>query len=291
MREIGYESEGGTVRGGIPGNSIGLNIPASGAAETCDGGTGVSMSICARYNWEFANCQMALYTKSGSTFNPVANGTTGAVALGASKDWKTANFTVAPSLADDTEYYLCWNTDEAHDWYEDQVTGWNFCYYQQTYGDWDPFSSPTLVLYDNRVSIYCTYIPQGGTSISNTPSSHTFSAVGPNATLSTGLNHFSVTNNSGSAVNITISGTDLTGGTTWTLSDTATPGVATYGMKAGLNGGAYNVIIKKNGPYNTLKSNLADSASQGWGFQILSPTEYTDSIQKTGTITLTASTS
>jgi hypothetical protein len=128
----------------------------------------------------------------------------------------------------------------------------------------------------------------GGINISNTPSSYNGGPVAPNSTVSTGLGYFNVTNNSGSAVNITIGGTDVTGGITWTLSDTATPGPTTFGLKAGLNGGSYNIIIKKTSPFNTFKSNLGNGASQLWGFQILAPTVATDTVQKTSTITLTA---
>jgi hypothetical protein len=126
-------------------------------------------------------------------------------------------------------------------------------------------------------------------SLSNNPSSVNMGAVGPSSITSTGL-YFTVTNNSGSAVNITISGTDITGGTTWTLSDTATPGPTTAGLKASLDGVNYNIIIRKTAPFNTLVSNLANSASQNWGLQLLAPTTYTDSTQKTGTVTLTATT-
>ncbi len=161
---------------------------------------------------------------------------------------------------------------------------------------WDDFDNRstyyrTGISYDNGSSnapkLHIEYTP----ALSNTPSSYNFGQVEPNASPSTGLNYFTVTNNSTSAVNIAISGTDLTGGTTWTLSDTATPGATTAGIKAGLNGGSYNVIVKKTAPYNTLKSSLGNGASQGWGLQILAPTGYTDSTQKNGSITLTASAS
>jgi hypothetical protein len=116
--------------------------------------------------------------------------------------------------------------------------------------------------------------------------------VGPSTTISTGLTYFNVTNNSASAVNVTIGGTDLTGGTTWTLSDNATAGTSIAGLKAGLSDGdgSYNVIVKQTAPFNTLKSGLGAGASQQWGFQLLAPTNYTDATQKTGTITLTATT-
>jgi len=93
-------------------------------------------------------------------------------------------------------------------------------------------------------------------------------------------------------VDITISGTDIAAtGYAWTLSDTATPGTDTCGFKAGLEGGSYNIIIKKTAPYNTLVSSLADEASQDWGLQFLTPDEITDyeSGEMSGTITLTVS--
>lgn len=104
----------------------------------------------------------------------------------------------------------------------------------------------------------------------------------------TGLTHFKVTNNSGFAVNITIGGTDMIGGVTWTLSDTATPETDVYGLMAGLGGGSYNVTVMKNGPYNTLISNLADSSSQQWGLQLLAPTSFTGGGVVSGNVTLTA---
>jgi len=98
-----------------------------------------------------------------------------------------------------------------------------------------------------------------------------------------------LTNNSSYAIDVTISATDMTGGITWTLSDTATPGADTYGLRAGLEGGSYNVVVRKNGPYNTLVSSLAGSGgTQNWGLQLLVPTSFSDGAVKSGTITLTA---
>jgi hypothetical protein len=59
-------------------------------------------------------------------------------------------------------------------------------------------------------------------------------------------------------------------------------------MKAGLSGGGYTVVVKKTAPYNTLTASLAPSATQEWGLQLLSPTNYTDAVQKVGSVTLTA---
>jgi len=125
-------------------------------------------------------------------------------------------------------------------------------------------------------------------SISNTPNTYAFGVVSEGSTTETGLTHFEVTNNSGYAINITIGGTDMTGGVTWTLSDNAIPGTDTYGLKAGLAGTSYNITVMKNSPYNILISNLADSSSQQWGLQLLAPTSFTGGGLVSGNVTLTA---
>jgi len=125
--------------------------------------------------------------------------------------------------------------------------------------------------------------------ISNTPNSKDFGVLAEGATGETAINFFTVTNNSGYAVNITISGTDLTGGTAWTLSDTATPGTDTYGLKAGLDDAddQFDIIVKKSSP-NYLVENLANSASQDWGLKIWAPTTFTGGGENAGAVTLTA---
>ena len=125
-------------------------------------------------------------------------------------------------------------------------------------------------------------------SISLSPGSYGWGIVGASETPVTGLDYFTITNTGGVAVDITIHGHDMTGsGTTWTLSDTATPGDGICGYLAGLEGGSYNIIVKKNTTYNTLKSNLAASGTQKFGLELLSPTANLGSVQVTGTITLT----
>ena len=124
--------------------------------------------------------------------------------------------------------------------------------------------------------------------ITGAPASHNYGIVAESSTSNTSLDNFWVVNNSGFAITITIKGTDFTGGAGWTLSDTATAGGDTAGMKAGLNGGSFNITIKKTAPYNTLIAGMADSANQSWGLQLLAPTSHSDGAQKTSTVTLTA---
>lgn len=125
--------------------------------------------------------------------------------------------------------------------------------------------------------------------ISNTPTSYGFGTVAESSTTETGLTYFTVTNNSAFAVNITIGGTDMTGGTTWTLSNDGSAGNMIYGLNAGLEGGSYNVVVRRDPAYNTLVSGLAGGeTTQQWGLQFLAPSTMSDGASKSGTVTLTA---
>lgn len=127
-------------------------------------------------------------------------------------------------------------------------------------------------------------------SVSNTPSSWDFDLVGTNSTYETGLTCFNTTNVGNVEVDISISGSNMTGGGfTWELSDTATPDDMVYGLKAGLSGGNYTIIVKLNSPYNYLAENVTVDTSQQWGLRIWTPTDYDDGNDKTGTVTITAS--
>ena len=124
-------------------------------------------------------------------------------------------------------------------------------------------------------------------NIGNVPTSYDFGIVQNNDTLATGLTYFTLSNYSSYAVNISISADDMVGDVSWTLSDTATPGPDVYGLKAGLEGGSYNIIVKKNAPYNILVSGLNPGSSQKWGLQLVAPTSMSDGSTKSVSITLT----
>jgi len=130
--------------------------------------------------------------------------------------------------------------------------------------------------------------------ISNVPDTYDFGTIPVNTTATTGLAYFTVTNTGSVTADVTIQGTDATGGAdTWTLSDTATPGENTYALKAGLDGNDYTIIVKKSAPYNTLVSDLAPSATQKWGLKLWMPTSL-DGYQNNelgATLTLVASAS
>jgi len=132
------------------------------------------------------------------------------------------------------------------------------------------------------------FVPYAGVLADNASSSGLgfliLGSVAENATLSTGLTAFTIVNDGSVAIDIAVSGTDLTGGTTWTLSDTATAGANTYGLKVGIS--SYSIIVKKTAAYNSLVSNLAAAASQSFGIQFLAPTSFSDGVMKTGTLNL-----
>lgn len=119
-------------------------------------------------------------------------------------------------------------------------------------------------------------------------SQHTynFGYVDEDEIVTTGLSYFAVTNLGEYTIDLVVSGEDLTGGVTWTLSDTCTPGVDTCGLKAGLEGGDYTVIVRKTAPYNVLKSSLGPGVSQNWGIKLYAPTTSSDYEEKTGKVTL-----
>jgi hypothetical protein len=114
--------------------------------------------------------------------------------------------------------------------------------------------------------------------------------VATDTSYNTGITWATITNNSGGSVDITIGGTDATGGTSWDLTNDATNGNMIFGMKAGLDDAddTYDVVIREDAPYNQLVNSLADSGTQDFGLWILTPTVHTDGVTKSSTVTLTA---
>lgn len=135
---------------------------------------------------------------------------------------------------------------------------------------------------------------EGGCSPSIELSQTSWSVNGGNpvaegSNYATGLDWCTITNHSGGTVDITIGGTDMTGGGyTWDLADDGNPGDMIYGLYAGLYGGDYTIVVKESTPYNTLKSGLADEGTQDFGLKIYIPTNFDDGNNKSGTTILTA---
>jgi hypothetical protein len=130
-------------------------------------------------------------------------------------------------------------------------------------------------------------------SISVSPTSYGFGTVATSSTTSTTTSYFSVTNNSSvtTSVTIAVTASTWTGGVAWTHSDTATPGADTCGLKANQNGawGTGDVIVKYASPNNIVST---EGATTNWSFglKLLAPTSFSDGVQKTNTVILTATT-
>lgn len=142
------------------------------------------------------------------------------------------------------------------------------------------------------MSLYGTGQTPSEPSIALDCSTYNFGVVKVGQTYNSTLDYFNLTNNGGVAVNVTIRGTDFTNATAgtanWTLADNATPDVHTVGLKAGLSGGDWNIIIRKSEAYNNLVVNLAAGNSQLWGIKLWAPTEINNGDPKRATITLSA---
>jgi hypothetical protein len=112
-------------------------------------------------------------------------------------------------------------------------------------------------------------------------------AIGVGVVKSSNLNYFAMLNNASSATDVYIMGTDMVNGIPWTLSDNGTLGTDIYGLLAGLDGGAYNIRVKKTAPYNKLIDNFAVGGNQSWGLQLTAPPDFSDGVAKTCNITMT----
>jgi hypothetical protein len=274
---FGFTGIGGTTTEGTTDYIIGTY--SSGSLAPAFNGKARSVSFYQHSGfYDNGPQKVGLYKGSDNTFMAESN----AVSNQATNAWVTLNLTTNPSIVAGTVYIpVHWGEEYSLNY--DAVTGLGR-YQSQAYpGTWP--SPTTWTSIDRKYSIYCTYVEP---DISNDPTSYNFGSVVEGATPASGLTCFTVTNNSSFAANITISGSDMTGGGTWTLSDNGNPGTNIYGLRAGL-AGDYTIIVKKNSPYNTLVSNLAASGgTQQWGLKLYAPTTFSDGVGKTGTVTLTA---
>jgi len=150
-------------------------------------------------------------------------------------------------------------------------------------------SSQEVMSRDN-ITTPVLIVASGSLSIDLDITTWEIGSVNVSETKNTGLDYYTMTNDGDITCDITVNGTDMTGiGTTWTLSDTATAGDAIYGLKAGLTGESYNVIVRKSATYNTLVYNLIANGTQEFGLELYTPTANIGGVEVTGTVTLTAS--
>jgi len=154
--------------------------------------------------------------------------------------------------------------------------------------------SPAIAATSQDVTVTATpiYI-----ALTNSPSSEPLGTVAASSTIwasgSTPADPlvdagctFTITNTGSVAELIQIKGSNFTGGVGWTLA--ATVGENTVVIKAGKSGDAHAAMIALTTTNQTFITSLASSATKKWEFNLQTGT-FTDGVEKSGTITLTAS--
>jgi hypothetical protein len=127
-------------------------------------------------------------------------------------------------------------------------------------------------------------------AITNSPASYDFGVIAASATPATSAGYFSITNTSSVATNISIWAVAITGGVGWTLNTTGAPGTDQAGMYAGIVSGTFGTVVTTS-PGAVIKSSLAASTSQTWHLKLMAPTSFTDGVQKSTTVTISAAAS
>jgi len=127
-------------------------------------------------------------------------------------------------------------------------------------------------------------------SLSCNQASYDFGVVAASGTPSTATNWATVTNSSTIETDVTVSvtGNTWSGGVTWTHSDTATAGADTVGLKVNVGGtwGVGDIIVKFAAP-NDIVTNQAALTNFSFGIKLMSPTSFSDAVEKTNVIRLT----
>lgn len=123
-------------------------------------------------------------------------------------------------------------------------------------------------------------------SISNAPTTWAIGAIAASATSATAAEYFVITNTSSIAINVSIWSGNFTGGAGWTLAADGAPASMVVGIYAGTVSGTWDKVVSAS-PGQVLKS-IAASVNQSWHMKLFAPTVYTDGVEKTGTVTLSA---
>ena len=129
-------------------------------------------------------------------------------------------------------------------------------------------------------------------AVSDNLASYDFGVVAASSTQQTETTHIGITNTSTVQTDITILTTgNFTGGVGWTVSNTATPGADTAGLKSNRGGtwGAGDVIIEEaGGTPNYIYENCAALTDFDYGIQLLAPSSFSDGVQKSVTVRISA---
>lgn len=150
------------------------------------------------------------------------------------------------------------------------------------------FTVPAMAATTADISVTATptYI-----AISCDQASYDFGTVAASTDENTATDWATITNSSSVQTDQTISVTAASwaGGATWTHSDTATAGADTAGLLANKDGtwGVSDIIIKNASP-NFISENQGAGGTYSFGIKLVAPTSFTDGVEKSITIRISA---
>jgi hypothetical protein len=128
-------------------------------------------------------------------------------------------------------------------------------------------------------------------AISDNAASYAFGTVAASSVTNTTTTYIGITNASTVQTDITIStnSSTWTGGVGWTHDDTATVGADTAGLQS-QRGGVWgaSVVIVKNAAPNNIYEDCPATTNFDYGLSLLAPSSFTDGIEKTITVIITA---
>lgn len=147
-------------------------------------------------------------------------------------------------------------------------------------------ATPTYIALTNDTATWAAGMLAASTTYwwtadSNAPAPEPFEAADMKATI---------TNTGSVAEDIDIKVAAFTGGTGWTISTDATPSEGEISVRAGITGttnaaGMVQILTTDS----ELIDNLAASGTKKWCMNMITPASFTDGVEKSGTVTLTAS--
>jgi len=135
-----------------------------------------------------------------------------------------------------------------------------------------------------------TFTPQS-IAIADDQASYDFGVVDASTTPYTATDWCTITNTSNIQTDITIAvtGNTWTGGTAYTHDDGGSPGANTVGLLSNRDGtwGVGDVIVKYASP-NYIYENCPATTNFSYGLKLYVPTSFTDYVEKTNTVRVSA---
>ncbi len=151
-------------------------------------------------------------------------------------------------------------------------------------------SIPSVVMAATTADVTVTATPNF-IAIACNQSTYDFGGVAAGVDEQSVEGYFGITNTSSVQTDqtIAVNATTWAGGVTWAHDDTATAGADQAGLKANRGGtwGVDDIIIKQAAP-NFIYENCAAATNYAWGIQLIAPTSFTDGVQKSIKVTITA---